>query len=321
MLSLTCYVDNQRVISSISQEMSTKLIRERKETDIAHFGISTALLTPFHADGGLNLALLCQHANATIESGVNGVTLFGTTGEGASIGFSERSHAISALINSGITAEQMTLGLCGSAISDVLVQVQQGVDFGIKQFLLLPPFYFKDLHDVGLFEWHSKLFAAADKRAKFILYHIPQVTQIPLSIELVMRLRKTFPDRVMAIKDSAGNWDNTRALLESGEIPVLVGDERLLHKAAAMGGAGSICGLANLYPRRMRNLFDSHVEDKALSADVNLIVSVPVIPALKQIMMVRTGDASWGNLRAPLQALGSEQRAAIVTKLTPDNVA
>lgn len=78
--------------------------------NIENFGISTALLTPFHGDGGLNIPAFCSHANAILQNGVNGITLFGTTGEGASIGFSERSDVISALINSGISTDIMTLG-------------------------------------------------------------------------------------------------------------------------------------------------------------------------------------------------------------------
>lgn len=287
------------------------------ETTIAHFGISTALLTPFHADGSINLTLFCAHAKTTLQQGVNGVTLFGTTGEGASIALFERGDAISALLDSGITPAQMTLGLCGCAVGDVLAQVEQGLSFGVTQFLLLPPFYFKDVGDDGLFDWHARLFAAADPRAKFILYHIPQVTRVPLSLGLVLRLRATFPERVVAIKDSAGHWDNTRALLESSEIPVLVGDERLLHKAAAMGAVGSICGVANIYPQRMRALFDTQTEDSALSADVDLIVSVPVIPALKQIMLARTGEASWVNLRAPLQPLKGPASERIIARFVP----
>lgn len=254
-----------------------------------------------------------------LKNGANGVTPFGTTGEGASIAFGERSGAISALIESGVPVEKMTLGLCGSAIGDVVSQVQQGVAFGITGFLLLPPFYFKGLGDAGLFEWHAKLFQATDSKARFILYHIPQVTQVPLSIDLVKRLQKAFPDRVLAVKDSAGQWDNTEALLDSGEIPVLVGDERLLHKAAAMGGAGSICGLANLYPQRMRTLFDTQIEDSALSSDVDLVVSVPVIPALKQAMVSKTGNAGWAHVRAPLQALTGEAHAAIAARF-PERV-
>ncbi|MYK31995.1 MAG: dihydrodipicolinate synthase family protein [Boseongicola sp. SB0670_bin_30] len=283
-------------------------------TNIAQFGISAALLTPFHPDGSLNVPLFCEHANTMLQYGASGVTPFGTTGEGASIAFSERSVAIAAMIDSGVPNERITLGLCGSAIGDVVSQVEQGCSFGITDFLLLPPFYFKDLDDTGLFDWHARLFEAVDPRAKFVLYHIPQVTHVPLSLGLVRRLCTNFPGRILAIKDSAGSWDNTSTLLASGEVPVLVGDERLLHRAAAMGCAGSICGMANLYPQRMRALFDTRVEDAELSSDVDLIVSVPVIPALKQAMAARTGIASWSNVRAPLQALRGDSRAAIAAR-------
>lgn len=246
-----------------------------------------------------------------IEAGLGGVTLFGTTGEGASIGFDERAEAIAAVIESGVAASQVTLGLCGSAVGDVAAQVAQGLSFGVNRFLLLPPFYFKGVDDGGLMDWHAELFARVDPRATFILYHIPQLTQIPLSIDLVLRLRAAFPDRVVAIKDSAGNWDNTKALLEGGDIAVLVGDERLLHKAAALGAAGSICGMANLYPQRLKTLFETQTQDAALSAEVDSVVSVPVVPALKLVMALRTGDASWGNLRAPLQPLTGAAQAVI----------
>ncbi len=286
------------------------------EITIAHFGISTALLTPFQGDGRINIPLFCSHANFTIENGAHGVTLFGTTGEGASIGLSERQEAISGILGSGIAADAITLGLCGSAVGDVVSQVRQGMEFGVTKYLLLPPFYFKDLDDDGLFEWHAQLFAAADPSAKFILYHIPQITQIPLSFDLIMRLKEAFPDRVFAVKDSAGQWTNTEPLLASGKVPILVGDERLLHKAAAIGAAGSICGMANLYPARLRTIFETHIEDTELSSMVTLIVSAPVIPALKQAMVAMTGNSDWGQVRAPLQPLGTEAGAAIAAKFT-----
>jgi len=246
-----------------------------------------------------------------IESGLQGVTLFGTTGEGASIGFDERQVALDAMKNAGIAADAMTLGLCASSVGDVCAQVQQGIAFGVTRFLLLPPFYFKDLDDEGLFQWHADLFSAVDPAAQFIVYHIPQITQVPLSFDLIMRLKAAFPERVLAVKDSAGKWNDTRVLLESGKIPVLVGDERLLHKALPIGAAGSICGMANLFPGRLRALFETHTEDPALSSDVDLIVSGPVIPALKRAMVVQTGNADWGHVRAPLRPLPSDAASLI----------
>lgn len=274
------------------------------------------MLTPFHNDGSVNMDLFCAHAKAMLQRGASGVTLFGTTGEGASIGLHERADAMSAMIASGVPPNVMTLGVCASAIADAQLQVEQGIALGVTQFLLLPPFYFKGSEDQGLYDWHAQLFALADPRAKFILYHIPQVTQVPLSVALVLRLFADFPDRIMAIKDSAGKWDNTKALLDAATIPVLVGDERLLHNAAGMGAAGSICGMANLYTERMSKLFDTHEEDTDLSNMVTLIVSVPVIPALKQAMVAMTGDASWANLRAPFRPLSSADSAAIAARFS-----
>lgn len=281
---------------------------------IARFGISTALLTPFHENGALNLGLLCAHAQAVLEGGAHGVTLFGTTGEGASVGFAERDAALRAMIDSGVSGDVMTLGICANAISDAVAQVDQAVARGITRFLLVPPFYFKGLEDAGLYHWHAKLFQSVDPSAQFVLYHIPQITQVPLSVEVVLRLYRDFPQQVIGIKDSAGQWDNTKRLLDSAAVPVLVGDERLLHKAAAMGAAGSICGMANFYPQRMRALFETHVEDIELSRDVDLIVSCPVIPALKHVMMTRTGEAGWAHLRAPLHPLSDAARKALAVR-------
>lgn len=292
----------------------------KTETTISNFGISTALLTPFHDDGRINLALFCQHANHLLRNGPTGVTLFGTTGEGASIGLEERQTAIRAMLESGVAADQITLGLCASAISDVATQVRQGIALGITRFLLLPPFYFKDLNEDGLFDWHAQLFEVSESSARFILYHIPQITQVPLSFDLILRLREEFPNRVIALKDSAGKWDDTRAVLESGKIPVLVGDERLLQKAVGMGGAGSICGMANLYPARLHRLFENQEPDPGLSSDVDLIVSYPVIPALKQAMVVITGNPDWGHLRAPLRPLGPQGSAEIMARFAATKV-
>lgn len=274
------------------------------------------MLTPFRDNGSINIPLFCSHANFTLENGTHGVTLFGTTGEGASIGLNERQEVISDILKSGIAAEEITLGLCGTAVGDVVSQVRQGIEFGVTKYLLLPPFYFKILDDNGLFEWHAQLFAAADPSAKFILYHIPQITQVPLSFDLIMRLKESFPDRVMAVKDSAGQWENTEPLLASGKVPILVGDERLLHKAAAIGAAGSICGMANLYPNRLRAIFETHIEDAEISSMVTLIVSAPVIPALKQAMVAMTGNSDWGRVRAPLQKLGTKASSEITARFT-----
>lgn len=281
---------------------------------MTRIGISVALLTPFTAEGAIDTAHLSSHACNVIAKGAHGVTLFGTTGEGASIAIAERSAAIQAVLDGGIKATQMFIGLCATSLGDTLAQIDQALEFGIDTFLLLPPYYFPAPSDAGLRAWHETLFTRADARAKFILYHIPQITAVPLSFDLITGLRADFPNRVIAIKDSSGNWANAERLLTKGKIPVLVGDERLLHRALALGGAGSICGMANLHPARLRALFDTAAEDVALSRQVDAVVSGPVIPALKALMVQQTGHEGWAHLRAPLAPLGPDAQAAILAQ-------
>lgn len=278
------------------------------------FGISVALLSPFDANGALSTEMLARHALAVLDEGAHGVTLFGTTGEGASIGLDERALGLASILDAGIGADEIVLGICGTSVEDVAAQVKQGVEAGVVRFLALPPFYFPDAEDDGLFLWFKKLFLASPPSARFILYHIPQVTGVPLSIDLVLRLKAAFSDRVLAIKDSSGSWENVQALLETGEISVLVGDERLLHRALALGASGSICGLANLYPSRMRRIYDTQRQDPKLNAEVDMILSHPVMPALKAVLANATGDENWKRLRAPLTSLTSRQYESVLSQ-------
>lgn len=273
-----------------------------------------ALLTPFAKDGGIDGRLLGAHARNLIDRGADGVTLFGTTGEGASIGQGERAAGIRALLGAGCAPERIVLGVCATSVADAVQQVSEGIGSGITDFLLLPPFYFKGTSDDGLFEWHTELFRRADARARFILYHIPQVTGVGLSVGLVGRIVAAAPGRVLAVKDSSGDWGNAQALLDLGATTVLIGDERLLHRAVALGGGGAITGMANLYPERMKRIVETATEDASLSEEVGRIVTVPVIPALKAIMSHRSGDAAWERIRPPLQPLDARARAVVTGK-------
>lgn len=279
---------------------------------VERFGISVALLTPFNEKSGIDTGLLVGHVNGLLANGADGVTLYGTTGEGASIGLDERDRGIAALANAGVPAERITLGICATSVGDAVAQVEQGLKHGVSMFLLLPPFYFKGCSDEGLFAWHASVFAKTDLKARFILYHIPQVTGVPLSLNLVTRLAVVFPDRIRAIKDSSGSWENAENLLRLKNLTVLVGDERLLHRAAAIGAGGAITGMANLYPERMQRLFTTATEDRALSEEVTRIVSVPVVPALKAVIATRSGDPAWERLLPPLDPLDVASREMVL---------
>ena len=276
------------------------------------FGISTALLTPFAQTGEIDTARLCLHSASVLENGADSITLFGTTGEGASIGIDERASGIEALLATGIPADRIVLGIAANSVSDAARQVAEGLRYGVADFLLLPPFYFKSPSDAGLLDWHMQLFQCSDAAAKFILYHIPQVSGVGLPVQLVGQLAAVAKDRIRAIKDSSGNWENAQALLSLDSVTVLVGDERILHKAIASGAGGAITGMANLYPERMKRILETAQEDTLLCEEVSRIVSVPVIAALKAVLATRMNDPAWERIRAPLSPLCDETRAMVL---------
>ena len=276
------------------------------------FGLSAALLTPYDAVGAVDAPRLAQHADALLRAGADGVTPLGTTGEGASIGLNERRGVLAALGARGIEPGRITWGVAASSAEEALTQVAQGVEAGVTRFLLPPPFYFSAPSEAGLFDWHADLFAAAPPKARFVLYHIPQVTGAPLPPRLAGRLLSAFPERVAAIKDSSGDWGNAEALMAIDGLPVVIGDERLLHRAAAQGAAGAISGMANLHPARLARVLGDAREDAGLSAQTDAVVAHPVVPALKALMAARSGDAAWDRVRPPLMPLADDARAALL---------
>jgi 4-hydroxy-tetrahydrodipicolinate synthase len=177
---------------------------------------------------------------------------------------------------------------------------------GCPSFLLAPPFYFKGAGDEGLFDWIAAVLTGlGPKASNVILYHIPQVTAVGLSMALVDRLKKAFPGQVTGVKDSSGDWNNAQALLQQhGDLHILIGDERLLARAMTLGASGAITGLANIAPDLMLPLIDG-IEEPRVNAMVELVLPYAVTAAVKALVGLRRNDPiAWSRMRAPLASLG-----------------
>ena len=107
------------------------------------FGLSAALITPFSADGGVDLGRLLRHAKYVLAEGCDSITLFGTTGEGFSIGVHERARMLGAVIGGGAKSEQLYAGVSATTVVDAVEQARLALDFGARGLLLAPPYYFK----------------------------------------------------------------------------------------------------------------------------------------------------------------------------------
>ncbi|NWJ27050.1 dihydrodipicolinate synthase family protein [Rhizobium sp. RM] len=277
------------------------------------FGLSAALTTPFKTDGSIDIDAMIAHARRCLSSGCNSVTLFGTTGEGSSIGSIERQTILSRFIEAGIAPSSLVTGVLVDSIEDAALQSAEALKAGARNILLAPPSYFKNVSDDGLFAWFSAVFEKIGKGARDILvYNIPSVTMVTLSVDLVGRLKTAFPGIVTGVKDSSGNWPHTERLLkEHGDLAILIGDERDLAKGVRLGGHGAISGVANFLPQEVRAMAVDGKDDKRIEDLVVELLKFPVTPAVKVLLSHTTGENVWLEVRAPLVAVSPEDRGQI----------
>jgi 4-hydroxy-tetrahydrodipicolinate synthase len=269
------------------------------------FGLSAALTTPFGPDGSIDVPRLVGHVRWCLENGCTSVTAFGTTGEGTSIGISGREEVLRALADAGIRGGNVVVCVAAPAVQDAVAQANRAFAFGCRGVLLTPPFYFKGIAEDGLFAWYGLVLESLGPAARdIILYNIPSVTQVPLSVELVGRLKNAFPGIVSGVKDSSGDWTYTQQLLAAhGDLSVLIGDERYLAEGVRRGGQGAISGIANVCPAALLPLAVHGQGDQRIDRLVDEVLRYPVIPAVKTLVAHRTGDTAWLRVKPPLMGL------------------
>ncbi|EJZ18713.1 dihydrodipicolinate synthase family protein (plasmid) [Rhizobium sp. Pop5] len=277
------------------------------------FGLSVALATPFDGNGDIAIDAMIAQARRSLAAGCSSVTLFGTTGEGSSIGSLERERVLSAFLDAGIAAKNIIVGVLVDAAEDAAMQAGQALSRGARNILLAPPSYFKNVSDDGVFQWFSAVFAMLGEKARdIIVYNLPSVTMVPLSVSLIGRLKAAFPNIVTGVKDSSGDWPYTESLLKAhSDLIILVGDERHLARAVRLGGQGAISGMANFAPRELRPLAEEGGDDVRIENMVVELLKHPVIPAVKAMIARVTSEEIWLAVRPPLVSLSGEGQAQL----------
>jgi 4-hydroxy-tetrahydrodipicolinate synthase len=205
-------------------------------------------------------------------------------------------------------------------LPETIALTRHGVQAGCAACLVLPPFFWKDATDEGLFAWYAQVIeAVGDARLRVYLYHIPQVSSTPLSVDLIARLAAAFPGIIAGVKDSAGNWDNTQALLARvPQLAILVGHEPHLPRLLRAGGAGTICGVANVFPALVRALFSSGVtpaDEQRVVTFIEIAFRQPFLAGFKALLAEQTRNPAWRVVRAPLLPLPPDSRRALLVAL------
>ena len=291
-------------------------------------GIIAPILTPFEDDLTVATSLYVAHAKWLIEQGCAGIAPFGTTGEALSVGIDERIAAIEALLESGIDAGRLIPGTGLSNVADTARLSRACLDMGCASVLTLPPFYFKDVSEDGLYDYFEQLITAIGSDARIYLYHIPPVAIVGVSPTLAARLHADFPDQIVGIKDSSGDWNNTLALFEISGLVVYPGSELPLLEALQLGAPGCITATANVNAGNIARVMELHdqgdgVAAKALHETVKglrlTLQGYSPIPAQKRLLAIASGDARWANVRPPLVAMSDTDGRELQALLERDH--
>ncbi len=278
-------------------------------------GVNAAVLTAMNADLSIDLDRMAAHSKWLLANGCNGLGVLGTTGEANSLGISERIAVMEGLVERGIPAAVMMPGTGTTAITDTVLLTRKAESLGCRGALLLPPFFYKNPSDDGLFAYFSQVIERVGGDIKIYLYHFPAQSAVPFGIDLIGRLLKAYPGKVKGIKDSSGDFANTRAYADhyaKDGFEVFCGDDGALHDLLNAGGAGCITAAANVGSAMSAVVYANWNNARGAEAQLTLsairkaVVSAPLIPGLKALIARHTGNPAWQHMRPPHMRLSAE---------------
>jgi 4-hydroxy-tetrahydrodipicolinate synthase len=251
--------------------------------------------------------------------------VFGTNSEANSLAAAEKMKLLDTLVGADLPVDRLMPGTGCSALTDTVELTRHALSLGVNNVLMLPPFYYKGVTDEGLFRSYAQIIERVGSDAlRIYLYHIPPVSQVPLSLALIERLLAAFPGVIAGVKDSSGDWSNTQAMLQRFQpqgFDVFAGSETFLLATMRAGGVGCITATGNVNPAAIVELYrhwqaaDADTRQAALDATRAVFSRFPMIPALKAAIGAHSNDADWGIVRPPLVDLTPAQCDALAAAL------
>lgn len=288
-------------------------------------GVIAPNLTPFNQDLSVATDLYVAHARKLLIDGCVGLAPFGTTGEALSIGVDERIDILDQLIAAGVDPACLIPGTGLTSLPDTARLTRAVVKRGCAGALVLPPFFYKNPTDEGLFAYYATLIdKVASDRLRIYLYHIPQVAGVGVPVDVAARLRREFPQTVVGIKDSSGDWDNTSRLLEIDGLVVYPGSELPVIEAMEKGAPGCITATANLNAGPIAEVIKLMGDADRQAAQTRLeqpkavrqiLKQYITIPAQKRWLAITTGEERWANVRPPLMPMSQEDGRKLADRL------
>jgi 4-hydroxy-tetrahydrodipicolinate synthase len=288
-------------------------------TDFQHLaGVYAAALTPLRADFSPSLDELPGLLDFLAGRGCHGALILGTTGEGPSFSPGERLDLMRAALQVRQAHPEFHLlaGTGTPSLEETVELNQVAFEIGMDGVVVLPPYYFRKVNDAGLFAWFAEVInRSVPPGMPLFGYHIPAVSGVSLSLDLLERLQESFPDRFAGIKDSSADPEHARRLGKrfGKGLLVMSGNDPLFSLALQNSASGCITALSNLLSPDLRRVWDAHqrneVDDPAhenLLSGRAIVDRYPPAPPLLKYLLARLHDFPRWPVRPPLQPLSQK---------------
>ena len=278
-------------------------------------GTYCASLTPFNQDYTINKRLLLEHCNNLLSQKVDGIAVFGSTGEGNSLSIEEKLDAINYLIENKIDPRKLLPSTGLSSIKDTVFFTKAVVKMKVRGVLVLPPFYYKKVSSDGIIDYYRRLIEeVSHTKLHYILYHIPQVSGVNIDFNVIEKLLSSYPDNIVGIKDSSGDSDNMLKMIKYfKDFSVFSGSDSLALKVVKSGGAGAITAVSNISGKLLSFIINNWKEESSISNFTELqnlqaeirstVFHHQPISTLKAFLSTRDDNPEWNRLLPPLTTL------------------
>lgn len=285
-------------------------------------GTYAPVLMPFKADLSVDMDRLIGFCR-WLKTQKCKLAIFGTNSEANSLCVEERIDILDQVIDAGISPDDLMPGTGCCAMGDTVKLSAHAAKLGCGGVLMLPPFFYKGVSDEGLFRSYSEIVErVGDDRLRIYLYHIPPIAQVGISLDLIERLTKAYPQTIVGMKDSSGDWSNMKSVMETfPDFDMFCGSENFLLGTMQLGGAGCISAIANVRPSALQHLYENWQSEDAQAVQQELVdfrdivTAQAPIPSLKCTVAHFSGNPEWNRLRPPLVELEEAVGQNLIEKL------
>lgn len=282
-------------------------------------GVYAAAVTPLKLDSTLDLEAVPVLLRFLASRGCHGALLFGTTGEGPSFSPKEREIFMRSVrvYRQQLPGFKLLAGTGTPSLSETIDLTKLAFDLGYNGVVVLPPYYFRKATDEGLFTWFSELIKkAVPTKGHLLGYHIPSATGVGFSLDLLARLKDTFPTQFAGIKDSSHDESFAAALGQKfgKDLLVLNGTDSYFQHALNNHAQGAITAPANLISEGLREIWDLSLEGKdpteaqaRVAKQRHILEKYMPFPPILKALLHRLHDMPRWSVKPPLEEVDEKK--------------